>query len=756
MSQKYNYVGEAVARVDAKEIVTGGAVYLGDRVLPGMVHAKVVRSAHAHAKIVSIDRAAALALPGVLAVLTHEDAPDWRVGTPRLVPILDGKVRYVGDAVALVAALTEAAAEEAARLVKVSYEVLPHSLTMEKALAPGSSPLFEEFPDNEIPGGTPFFGPKSLTGVHYGNVEEGFLEADAVIEGTFGFRNLPNPLPPETPGAIVLWEQPNRATVYLSSQGPHQDKLTLYYSFGRNVEVRVIGGPCGGSYGSKFMSVQLVLQAAALSRATGRPVRLCLTKEEHLAAFTLRMESKIKAKVGMKRDGTVTGVSGEWQVGTGAYSFTTQAQVAVGCGEAQLVVRSSNWDLKTKIVATNRNPSGIVRGFGGQELKCALVPILTLAMEKLDIDPFDFFRRNFIRPGDGFYWRDGVRRAFRGIDYSASFDEGALAFGWKDKWKGWLKPTIAEGTKRIGVGIGVHGNVDVGESVSEAHVRLDPQGTVTIITCAVEHGTGQPSNFCKMAADILQVPVGSVRLSPPDTLTTPFDMGPVGSRGTYGMGSAVINGAEDAKAQLLGRAAKLLDCEPEELDTCDGEVFRRDGFGKRLKWAKAIGVEEGILGVGRFEPDYTQSNCMITFVEVEVDTATGKARLLSVVNSTDAGRIIDPPGLTNQLNGCLGSAGIDAALFEESAIDGRTGRIMNANMIDYKWRTFSDLPEMTHLVRETPMPTHRFGAVGVGEVATAPGPIAVWMAVSNAIGARLPEYPATPERILAVLKEVEG
>jgi xanthine dehydrogenase molybdenum-binding subunit len=172
--------------------------------------------------------------------------------------------------------------------------------------------------------GTRFFGPTCLTGVRLGDVEQGFRDADVVVEGTCGFQNLPNPLPPESPGAIVQWEDPDRVTVRLSTQGAYQDKVILHFAFGRTVDVRVIGGPCGGSYGSKFMTIQLVLQAAALSRATGRPVKLCLTKEEHLAAFTLRMESKIRAKIGMRRGGEVTALSGEWLVGTGAHSMTTR------------------------------------------------------------------------------------------------------------------------------------------------------------------------------------------------------------------------------------------------------------------------------------------------------------------------------------------------------------------------------------------------------------------------------------------------
>ncbi len=174
-----------------------------------------------------------------------------------------------------------------------------------------------------------------------------------------------------------------------------------------------------------------------------------------------------------------------------------------------------------------------------------------------------------------------------------------------------------------------------------------------------------------------------------------------------------------------------------------------------MKW-HGMGNDRTILGYGRFEPDFTMCNCMMCFVEVEVDTETGKADLIRVVNATDVGQIIDPPGLQGQLNGCFGSAGIDSAIFEETILDRRTGHIVNPNMIDYKWRTFSEMPKVENVVLETPFPSHRFHAVGVGEVATSPGPSAVLMAVSNAIGKWLYEYPVTPARILKALGKIDS
>jgi xanthine dehydrogenase molybdenum-binding subunit len=334
-------------------------------------------------------------------------------------------------------------------------------------------------------------------------------------------------------------------------------------------------------------------------------------------------------------------------------------------------------------------------------------------------------------------------------------DKGAERFGWKDKWKGWLKPTAVNGTRGTGIGVGVHGNADVGEDSAEAYVQLGYNGTATIFLCVAEHGTGQKSNYAKLAAEVLQIPPDRIYMSPADTLVTPFEFGPVGSRGTYAIGSAVINAAEDAKKRLFDFVASKLEADPQDLETADGVVFVKGYPQKSLKW-RALGADRTILGYGRFEPDFTLCNCLMSFVEVEVDTETGKLTLLRVVLATDVGQIMDPQGIEGQLNGCLGSAGIDSAIFEETVLNPCSGHILSANMIDYKWRTFSELPAMEHVILETPIPTHRFHAVGVGEIATSPGPSAVLMAASNAIGTWLHEYPLTPQRVLKALGKTGG
>jgi xanthine dehydrogenase molybdenum-binding subunit len=377
-----------------------------------------------------------------------------------------------------------------------------------------------------------------------------------------------------------------------------------------------------------------------------------------------------------------------------------------------------------------------------------------MAMEKADIDPVEFFKKNYVKPGDGYFWRDGNWWVSRGVDYSKAMERGAEVFAWKKKWKGWLRPTAVDGVKMIGVGVGLHGNADVGEDVSEAYVKINPNATAVLHACVSETGMGQRSNLCKMVAEILNLPLDHVHISPPDTLVNPFEFGLAGSRGTYAIGSAVIEAADDAKRKLFERAAPMLNTDPEDLETEDGMIYAKGRSERRISWKVVMGFDRTCLGYGRFEPDFTMPNFMMVFAEVGVDIETGKTDLLRVVAATDCGQIIDPLTLEGQLHGSLGSAGIDTALFEESILDKTTGRILNCNMIDYKWRTFLDLPEFHNVILETPFPSHRFKAMGVGEISTAPGPSAVLMAISNAIGRRIADYPVTPQKVLKALGKI--
>ena len=759
MTNNYRHIGKPTPRKDAAEIVTGKAAFFDDIKIPDMLIGKTLRSPLPHANIKKIDTAKAEKVPGVKAVLTYKNIPSWMVGIPPHIPVLDKRLRYVGDAVALVAAETADAAEAAIECIEVEYEMLDAVYDLDEAVKPGAPQLYDLIPQNTIPDAEPLglegFEGAPLHHIKIGDVEKGFQEADIVCEGTCSYKGVPNPLPPEPPGMIAKWEGPGDLTIWATTQSPSMQQLLLpmFLDF---TTIRSIATYCGGSYGSKNMFINIVLHAAALAKATNRPVKIYYTKAEHLAAFVLRPASRIHAKVGLKKDGTVTAIQGDWLMGYGANSPIGFMQLAVGCGEAQLALRCKNWDFKAKCVVTNRSPSGIVRGFGGQELKSSLLPILSIAMQKADIDPLHFFKKNYVKDGDGFYWRDSKWYICNGMDYRKAMEKGGQAFGWKDKWKGWLKPTSENGAKRTGVGVSLHGNADVGEDHSEAYVRLMPDGGAVIQMLIAESGMGQRHSLCKMVAEVLQLPLDKVNMAPPDSLVNPIEAGLVGSRGTYACGSAVILAAQDARKKLLAHAAKKFNTAPEKMDTADGMVFPKDKPDHAMPWFMITGPFKSFTGFGCFETDFTKPSFMMIFTEVEVDTETGKIDILKVLAVTDAGQIIDPFSLKGQLRGSLGSAGIDTAIIEETVIDQNNGHMMTANMIDYKWRTFAELPEFEDVILESQFPTHQFKAVGVGEIATAPTPAAVLMAVSNAVGKQFLEYPLTPDKILRALGKIEG
>ncbi len=257
-----------------------------------------------------------------------------------------------------------------------------------------------------------------------------------------------------------------------------------------------------------------------------------------------------------------------------------------------------------------------------------------------------------------------------------------------------------------------------------------------------------------MVAEVLNLPLDRVTITAPDTLINPFEHGLAGSRGTYATGSAVTIAAMDARSKLFEKAAPILNAMVEDIETKDGMVYVKGDPKTAVPWLRILGgPDHTITGFGAFEPDYSMPNFIMTFVEVEVDIETGVVTLLRVTNATDVGRIIDPQVLEGQLHGALGAAGIDTAVCEETVLDKTTGRILNANMIDYKWRTFVGLPEFQNVILETPLPTHIYGALGVGEISTSPGPSAVLMAVSNAIGRGMTDYPLTPDKVLKALDE---
>lgn len=758
--KKYRYLGGYTPRKDAVQIVDGSAVFLDDfNGLKDLLYAKVLTSPYAHARIKHIDTSKAEALPGVVHVLTYKNMPefckDWRRGCPPTKELLGEYVLYVGDCAAIVCAETNDIAKEALRLIDIEYEVLPAVFDFHEALAPGAPKLYDDFryDGNRLDldaAETGEFGEEMLYRVKRGDVEKAFAEADFEGGGECVFESWAVPLAPEPPGMIGTYD-------------PVGDKYFTYsttqLSKTKVVELRKVppttifegqGFNVGGSYGNKQAMTMQLFACCILARITGRPVKYMMTKEEQFTIHEVRIGSRMNMRFAMK-DGVVTAVKGRWGCTPGMSNLAATCILGTGLGEMQLALgKCKNWDVETDVVVTNKMPCGVVRGYGGQELKSSMMPLVADAMRAANIDPVEFYKNNFVGLGDGYYWRDSKWYNCL-VDYKEAIQKSAENFGWKDRWKGWLVPTAVNGNKRIGVGCSIHGNADVGEDLSEAQVTLRNNGLVCLHVMTNEFGNGQRSALCKMAAEILDVDYNNVILSNNNTIENPEDFGLAGSRGTLTLGSAVVNAAEDAKQKLFELAAPKLRCLPSDLATTDGFVYLKEQPERRLSWFEVIGFLRSVDGKGKYEVDYSQPNFCINFVEVEVDTDTGEVKLNELYTGTDVGQIIDSKACEMQLQGGIGAAAVDTGLFEESVLDRYTGRIMTHNLIDYKWRPFNEFPKYGNLILEGQPNISKLRAVGIGEISGSAGASAIAMAISNAIGQYYTDYPATPDRVLKAL-----
>ncbi|MDL2217963.1 xanthine dehydrogenase family protein molybdopterin-binding subunit, partial [Christensenellaceae bacterium OttesenSCG-928-M15] len=733
-----------------------------DYTVPHMIYGRCLRSPHAHARIKSIDVEKAKRVKGVHAVVTYRDVnPEWRLGWPPQKPILDDHLRYVGDPVAFVAADTVEIADAAIELIEVEYEVLSASLNGWDASRDDAEQLYPGlFEHNEISPGFPFFQRENLFWhLERGNVDEGFEECAYVAEDKVEYNKMPNPMAPEPPGAIVRWDGDLNFKVWATSQGAFICKLLANFAIpDANFKIETFN--VGGSYGNKQSMAMQVMCGVVLSMAAKRPVKVFLTKTEQLLCFENRLGSQIEAKIGMDQEGVVRAVKGKWVVDAGSFSNATQGQVGVGLGEAQLIMaKCENWDMDSELVATNRTPAGIARGYGGMELNACLNLLMCRTMEAGNFDPVEVYKKNYIQDGDRFVWRDGINWKAHSMDYTAAIQAAADKFGWKDAWKGWGKPTWVseDGKKRRGVGVGIIGNADAGEDNNEAIVRISPDlagdAAHVIITMDVtESGMGQRAALCKMVAEILNVPYERVELTSPGTGEhNPNSFGLCGSRGTVTYGRPVCDAAEDVRRQLFDLAVPHLLVPTSTMELVDFGVRSKHRPERFVTWKKLLPPELSCVGYGKHIETFGSPSVCIVFIEVEVDMETGKADVVRMLSGSDVGQIIDPAALEMQFHAGIGASSMDSALFEENIVDPATGRTMTYNMIEYKWRPFNQFPKFDTSILESQFDTFQFKAVGVAEITGAATAPAVMQAISNAIGTHVSEYPATPKVVLKAL-----
>ncbi len=746
-------IGTSVARHDLPGKLTGEAKYTSDISLPGMLHGKIVRSPHPHAKIVEIDTSAVNGMPGVHAVLTPFDAPEGRLAPD--VPILDRVARYVGDEVVAVAADDEDLAEYAASLIEVHYEPLPFITTAREAMEADSAPVH---PEGNLVGGEP------LT-LARGDVEEGFEQADRLFSMSFS-TPAHSPAPLEPRAAVAAWED-GRLTVWKTSRGVHADRLSLAAALGiERDDVRVVGATLGAGFGGKDES-RLSVIAAELARRAGKPVKIEATREEEFVAGRKRHSTETTVKVGVTNDGTITAVHSTTLMDTGAYLASGPGVVRRAGQAALYLYRCANVRYDGYLVYTNQPSAASYRALGAPQGHFALEVTMNHIAEELGIDPLEFRLRNHV----GIEGQAGERvtpaseiidtqPVEGGIPFSSNglrecLESGAEAFGWNER-----RADNPQSAGHIKTGIGMSMLIYRGGpgGRSSARVRLNADGSVQLVAGLMDVGEGSTTVMAQIVAEALGVPYDSVRVTFGDTAATPEAPITAGSTATFSTGTAAKKAAEELRAKILDAAAASLACDPDGLDIVDGRIVDAGGEVRlQLADVAAMAGENGLDASASVMPgsrDHIVNSFGAHFAEVEVDTETGNVRVLRYVAAHDSGRILNPQLAANQVEGGV-SQMLGFTLSEEMLTDQQSGVTLNASLLEHKSPTVKEYPPIEVIFADVVDPIGPFGAKALGEPpSVGPAPTII-NAIHDAVGVRITDLPATPDKILDALNRGE-
>ncbi|MBX5492061.1 MAG: xanthine dehydrogenase family protein molybdopterin-binding subunit [Chloroflexi bacterium] len=760
----FQVIGRSPRRLDALRKATGRALYAADLHPARLLHGKVLRSPLPHARIVRIDARAALALPGVVAVATGAEAPGLYGSRMKDTPLMaQDRVRYIGEAVAAVAAEDEETAEEALALIEVEYEELPAVFDPEEALQPGA-PLLHPRLGGPLSGGPdsyacdyrdchPVPGTNILSHVKVrrGDVEAAFAAADYVVEETYT-SHAQQHVPIEPHAAVAEWSADGKLTVWTSTQSPYLLRGDLALAFGLPPSrVRVIATDIGGGFGSKIHP-HAEGPAALLARKTGRPVRVVLRRAEEFAATTIRHPTRITIKSGVMRDGRLVARQVRVVFDTGAYSYAGESvcwQAAIGAAGPYAV---PNLHVDSLAVYTNKVPAGAMRGMGWPQTAWAHESHTDTLAYTIGMDPLEFRRRNAYRDGDA----SSTGQILRDVSLHTCLERAAAAIDWHAP----LPPYR-------GKGLALVSKVTNPLVWSSAFVKVNEDGRVNVLTSAVDLGTGNSTILAQIAAETLGVRVEDVDVSQADTDVTPFDIGAISDRLTYHMGSAVLAAAADARQQLAQVAAELLEASPADIAFAAGRAQVRGAPARQVPLAQVAFAAQrrfgGVLGRGShsdtdlvpLDPETGQSPKPTPYhkwgaqaVEVEVDPQTGQLRVLRVVSVHDCGRAIHPDNVRGQIEGAVVQH-LGFALQEELLFD--SGRVVNPSLLDYRVPSMLDAPRVEPILVEQPRADAPYGAFGVGEVGSIGVAAALGNALYRACGVRVRDLPLTPERILAAL-----
>lgn len=746
-------LGARATRSDAAEKVRGDTKYGGD-IAAGQDHlwVMVLRSLHPHAEILGVDTAAALALPDVEAVLTGRDVPGTNLhGLIRRDQevLATKKVRFTGDAVAVVVAKTKTAAKAALKAIKVDYRVLQGIFSIDEALAPGA-PLIHER-------GNTLGGQK----IRLGDAATALAQDDVVVvEQTFLTQTVDHAFLDTEAG--VAYMDGDVLVIEAAGQWVHEEQRLLALGLGLPIErVRIIQPPTGGAFGGREdLGIQLYLGLAALK--TGKKVRLDYSRAESMIARHKRHPIRIRYKLGAKRDGTLVGAIVEVYADEGAYASTGIAVLRKAASHATGPYRVPNVHVDCTGVFTNHNHTGAMRGFGACQLAIAYEGTMDKLATALGIDRVELREKNLIGPGDAVT----TSQIMPVVSARECLDAARAGIGWNNRSyetdKPWLKRGYGVSVVCFGLGYG-----DGFPDTSRARVRFNDAGRLEVYTGACEVGQGLLQMCAQLAAEEVGVSLDRVDVIAGDTARTPEAGSSSATRQTFFTGSAVRLAATELRHQLLDIVGTLLPIHPEELELADNDLFDRDHPKKRVT-IDAILVEGRRRGYSLeaqslFQPrTVTQDEsglsprAFITYLfashaaEVIVDTETGEVQVARIVAVHDVGKAINPTLVEGQIEGGV-VQGLGMVLMEE--VVRREGRMMNANFTDYLLPTPMDTPPITAIYLENPDPAGPFGARGVGEPPLIGTPPAVLSAIYDAIGVQVTELPATGERVWQAMQQ---
>jgi len=751
-------VGLSIPRPDGPEKVTGRVQYVADITPRGLLHAKLLRSPHAHAKIVKIDTSKAKALPGVRAVLTARDIPELKHKAPtraHAVLAID-RVVFAGQPVAAVCADEPSIAEEALDLIEVQYEVLPAAIDPLKSMqpgAPGVAELGTKADTSEALAHSAVAMAKSTettdakavnvsqtASVKRGDVAKGFAESDLVLEHTYRIPMVHQGYL-EPHAVLAEWDRSGNLTLWASTQGSFNTRSEVADVLGiEENRIKVIPVECGGGFGGKIRALCEPI-TALLSRVTGRPVRYVMTRREELEAGMPAPQVIIRLKTGVKRDGTLMALEAETILDSGAFSGTVLAVSAVFLGS---LYRWPSFDIKGSEVLTHKPSVAAYRAPVAPHTIFAIDSQMEAIARELKLDPVEFRRRHLSKPGEPMV--NNQPWAHNGAhEVLAKIPEHRL---WKEREQ-WKAGSGKNGAGLRGTGFALGGWLG-GLQPTGATVKLNPDGTLAVLTGQVDIA-GTNIALAQIAASAYGVDIEKVKITTGDTDVAPVTGLSAGSKTIYTVGVAVMQAAQTARAQTLDIASKELEASVQDLDIVDGKVTVK-GTDKGITLA-AIG-KKGNLYMSKVEPVLGASHPAFSqqapafaaqLARVEVDPDTGELKLHEFVVIQDVGKAINPLAVEGQMQGgsvqSLGIALTEGLMYDDS------GRLTNPSLLDYRKLTAADLPDIETIIVEVPSPAGPFGARGVGEPPIVPAPAAIANAIHDATGVRLTEVPLTPERI---------